>query len=81
MCPEDSHVHHVYEALKEEGKSEESAAKIAQAQTGEALATGKPPEHAAAAEHAHHPHHDNQEHEHHKMHQGPHHKDHPWAKR
>ena len=43
--PVDSKVHHVFEALKKEGHSEESAARIAQAQTGEALATGKPPKH------------------------------------
>ena len=64
--PESSKVHHVYEALKEEGKSEESAAKIAQAETGEALATGKPPEHKEEHSGAHH---------------HAHHKDHPWAKR
>jgi len=43
--PESSKVHHVYKALLKEGHSEESAARIAQAQTGEALATGKPPKH------------------------------------
>jgi hypothetical protein len=41
--PEGSKVHKVFEALKKEGKSPASAAKIAQAQTGQALATGKPP--------------------------------------
>jgi hypothetical protein len=46
--PEGSKVDKVYKALLSEGKSEESAAKIAQAQTGEALATGKPPKHENA---------------------------------
>lgn len=41
--PEGSKVEEVYSALRREGKSKESAAKIAQSQTGEALATGKPP--------------------------------------
>ena len=36
-------MHRVYEALLRKGKSKERAAKIAQAVTGLALATGKPP--------------------------------------
>lgn len=43
--PEGTKVHHVYEALLREGHSKESAAKIAQSQTDEALATGEPPKH------------------------------------
>jgi hypothetical protein len=38
-------VHKVYEALKRQGKSVESAARIAQAVTGKSLATGKSPKH------------------------------------
>ncbi len=41
--PEGSKVDKVYKALKRQGKSSASAAKIAQAKTGQALATGKPP--------------------------------------
>ena len=41
--PKGSKVDEIYQALLREGKSKESAAQIAQAQTGEALATGKPP--------------------------------------
>lgn len=42
--PKGSKVHKVYDALrKKRGMSKEKAAKIAQASTGEALATGKPP--------------------------------------
>ncbi len=41
--PKNSKVHKVYEALKRSGKSTASAAKIAQAKTGQALQTGKPP--------------------------------------
>lgn len=41
--PKGTKVHRVFEALKRSGKSEKSAAKIAQHQTGQALATGKPP--------------------------------------
>ena len=40
--PEGSKVHYVYEALKRKGYSKEKSAKIAQAQTGEALKTGEP---------------------------------------
>lgn len=43
--PEGSKVHDVYEALLRKGASKESAAKIAQSQTGEALATGRPAKH------------------------------------
>jgi hypothetical protein len=43
--PVGSKVHKVYMALKRKGKSEESAARIAQSATGQALATGKPPKH------------------------------------
>ena len=41
--PTNTKVHKIYEALKRSGKSEASAARIAQAKTGKALATGKPP--------------------------------------
>ncbi len=41
--PKGSKVDKVYKALKREGKSEASAAKIAQAKTGQSLKTGKPP--------------------------------------
>jgi hypothetical protein len=41
--PKNSHVHKTFANLKAQGHSEESAAKIAQAVTGEALKTGKPP--------------------------------------
>ena len=40
--PEGSKVHKVYEALRKKGYSKEKSAKIAQAQTGEALRTGEP---------------------------------------
>jgi len=43
--PAGTKVDRVYKALKREGKSSGSAARIAQAQTGQALATGKPPKH------------------------------------
>jgi len=43
--PKGSKVEKVYRALRDEGMSKERAAKIAQAQTGQALATGKPPKH------------------------------------
>jgi hypothetical protein len=46
--PEGTEVERVYKALRREGKSEESAARIAQAETGQALATGKPPKHENA---------------------------------
>jgi hypothetical protein len=41
--PKGTKVDKVFEALKREGKSPAQAAKIAQAQTGRALATGKKP--------------------------------------
>lgn len=41
--PKGTKVEEVYQALRREGMSEERAAKIAQAQTGLSLATGKPP--------------------------------------
>jgi hypothetical protein len=41
--PKGSKVHKVYEAIKKTGASSGKAARIAQAQTGQALKTGKPP--------------------------------------
>lgn len=41
--PKGTKVDKVYQALKREGKSPASAARIAQSKTGLALATGKPP--------------------------------------
>ncbi len=41
--PKGSKVDKAYQALRRQGKSEASAAKIAQAATGQALKTGKPP--------------------------------------
>jgi len=41
--PKDSKVHRLYEKLLAKGYSKAKAARIAQAQTGQALATGKPP--------------------------------------
>ena len=41
--PKGTKVHRIYEALKREGQSPASAAKIAQSQTGKSLATGKAP--------------------------------------
>jgi len=41
--PEGTHVHNLYEKLLKKGYSKGSAARIAQHQTGQALATGKPP--------------------------------------
>jgi hypothetical protein len=41
--PKGTKVDRVFQALKREGKSVASAARIAQAKTGQALATGKPP--------------------------------------
>lgn len=41
--PKGSKVHKMFEALKRDGHSVESAARIAQSRTGQALATGKPP--------------------------------------
>lgn len=41
--PKGTKVHKIYDALRREGKSAASAARIAQAKTGKSLATGKPP--------------------------------------
>ena len=41
--PKDSAVHKLYEALLKQGKSKASAARIAQAKTGLALASGRKP--------------------------------------
>ena len=41
--PTGTKVDSVYQALRRKGYSEGAAARIAQAQTGEALATGRPP--------------------------------------
>lgn len=41
--PEGTKVERLYEKLRREGKSEESAARIAQSETGLSLQTGKPP--------------------------------------
>lgn len=41
--PKGTKVEKVYQALRREGKSEASAARIAQHQTGQSLKTGKPP--------------------------------------
>jgi len=46
--PRDSKVGRCYDKLVSEGKSEESAAKICQSQTGEALKTGEPSKAAAS---------------------------------
>ena len=43
--PKGTKVERVYEALKRKGASKGKAARIAQSQTGQALATGKPPKH------------------------------------
>jgi hypothetical protein len=43
--PEGTKVDDLYKKLKASGHSVESAVRIAQAVTGEALATGKPPKH------------------------------------
>ena len=43
MAPEGTQVDKVYKALKRKGMSKGKAARIAQANTGLALATGKPP--------------------------------------
>ena len=42
---EGTKVHNLYEKLLKKGYSKASAARIAQHQTGQALATGKPPKH------------------------------------
>lgn len=41
--PKGTKVHRLYDKLRSQGKSRASAARIAQHQTGQALATGKPP--------------------------------------
>ena len=41
--PENSKVHRVYRALRRQGKSKGAAARIAQAQAGEALHSGRKP--------------------------------------
>lgn len=41
--PKGTTVERMYRALRRKGKAKATAAKIAQAQTGLALATGKPP--------------------------------------
>jgi hypothetical protein len=41
--PKGTKVHKVFEALKKEGKTPASAAKIAQSVTGKSLATGRKP--------------------------------------
>ena len=41
--PKGTKVDKIYQALLREGKSKASAARIAQAQTGKSLKTGKPP--------------------------------------
>ena len=41
--PKNSKVHKMYDALKKEGMPSNRAARIAQAKTGQALMTGKPP--------------------------------------
>jgi len=43
MSPEGSKVDRVYKALRRQGKSKGAAARIAQAQTGTALQTGRKP--------------------------------------
>jgi hypothetical protein len=43
--PKGTKVHRLYEELKKQGHSVESAVRIAQDKTGQALATGKPPKH------------------------------------
>lgn len=41
--PKGTKVHKVYDALRREGMPKGKAARISQAKTGQALATGKPP--------------------------------------
>lgn len=41
--PKNSKVHRTYDALRNKGYSKAKSAKIAQAKTGQALATGKKP--------------------------------------
>ena len=49
IMPTGTAVDNVYEALRKKGYSKEKAARIAQSETGEALATGRPPKHAVGA--------------------------------
>ena len=46
--PEGTKVDRMYKAMREEGMPKSKAAKIAQAKSGQALATGKPPKHNGA---------------------------------
>lgn len=41
--PKGTDVHRIFKALRRQGKSKASAARIAQAQTGKSLQTGKKP--------------------------------------
>lgn len=41
--PKNTKVHRMFDALKRDGYSVQSAVRIAQSKTGQALATGKPP--------------------------------------
>lgn len=43
--PEGTKVHNLYKKLLMKGYSKESAARVAQSQTGQSLKTGKPPKH------------------------------------
>lgn len=43
--PRGTKVHKMYEGMREEGMPKGKAARIAQAKTGKALKTGKPPRH------------------------------------
>ena len=45
--PEGTKVDRIFKALKRQGKSVASAARIAQSVSGQSLATGKPPKHSA----------------------------------
>ncbi len=49
IMPTGTAVDNVYEALRKKGYSKEKAARIAQSETGEALATGRPPKHPVGA--------------------------------
>ena len=49
--PKNSAVHKMYEAIKKKGASSAKAAKIAQAKTGLALATGRAPAHSEMNKH------------------------------
>ena len=51
--PVDSHVHKIFEALKRQGHSVESAARIAQYVTGDSLQTGEPAKHHENCESEH----------------------------